>query len=696
MGYTKSDEVSATNNRSLLNKPIVHILLIAIVGLFAYSNTFHVPFHFDDRPLIAENHIMKDLSFFFGPSNTNGFSFYNQNRYIAYLTFALNYYFHGLDVIGYHIFNIAVHIINAFLIYWLVILTFKTPLMGQTPNQYELSTGLIALFSAVFFVSHPVQTEAVTYIWQRVTSLATMFYLLSLASYVKSRLLTIGIKRLLLYGISFISAVLAMKTKEIAFTLPIVITLYEFMFLEGKVKKRILYLIPLLLTMLIIPLTLIDADKPTGDLIGDVSEATRVQTTIPRLDYLFTQFRVIVTYIRLLFLPINQNLDYDFPVYHTFSDPNVFLSFLFLLSLSSLGILLLYRSRIARHDVGSHNTHYSLHATRLVAFGIFWFFITLSVESSVIPIVDVIFEHRMYIPSVGAIIAFNSTTFHFTSRLGVTRHALRITRYVIPVLLSTIVITLSIATYARNSVWQTEISLWEDVVKKSPSKARGYYNLGNVYLERKEYVKAIGELSKAISYDRYYLRAYNNLGVLYKEIGQFNNALPLFEKVVSIDNNNEKAHEMLALIYSDIGQEDKSIAHFQAVAKINPSVKNYYNLGLALHNKGELNTAIVQYKEALKLNPNHFDAYLNLANAYSALGEKSDALLNYKRALEINPDDAYLHYNMGLFYEKTGEISRAIDEYKKSFELDSNLKVAFDHIKALEKDIGNINSGNAR
>lgn len=164
-----------------------------------------------------------------------------------------------------------------------------------------------------------------------------------------------------------------MKTKEIAFTLPVVIILYEFIFFEGKIRRRLLHLTPLCLTILIIPLSLIGVDKHLGDLIGAMNEATRAEADILRWDYLFTQFRV---------------------------------------------------------------------------------------ESSVIPTWDVIFEHRVYLPSVGAIIAFSTVVFYafqFTDPLSLAgRHRRAIHRFfpTVYLLLTTLVIALSIATYQRNAVWQ--------------------------------------------------------------------------------------------------------------------------------------------------------------------------------------------------------------------------------------------------
>ncbi|MBI4838445.1 MAG: hypothetical protein HY806_04755, partial [Nitrospirae bacterium] len=348
--------------KTLLRKPIVHILLIVIIGLIAYSNTFHVPFQFDDTFYIVENPVVKDSQYFIEPSkiisgHDSLVKYTFKTRYMGFLTFAINYKLHGINVIGYHIFNFSIHIINALLVYWLVLLTFQTPYFNLHPSTFNPCPSLIALFSSLLFVSHPVQTQAVTYISQRFTSFATFFYLLSLVMYVMFRTQNsefrsqnkpviaiptirdeesrddkaipeleiasaenrhrkdINIKSIPWYLAALASAVLAMKTKEITFTLPMVITLYEFMFFDRNTKKRLLSLIPLILTILIIPLSLISIGNPIENIIGDVGETARAHTTIPRLDYFFSQFRVIVTYLRLLFLPINQNLDYDYPIY---------------------------------------------------------------------------------------------------------------------------------------------------------------------------------------------------------------------------------------------------------------------------------------------------------------------------------------------------------------------------------------------
>src|SRR5208283_1521857 len=159
---------------------------------------------------IVNNPIIKDFHYFTSPSDARGFSLYSSfiNRYIGYLTFALNYRIHGLSVTGYHIVNIAIHIANSILVYFLVLLTFRTPYFRDwepgTGNRFPDSDcrplvpgpsspvprpwSLVPFFSAAIFAVHPLQTEAVTYVFQRFASLVTFFYLLSLVFYIKSRL----------------------------------------------------------------------------------------------------------------------------------------------------------------------------------------------------------------------------------------------------------------------------------------------------------------------------------------------------------------------------------------------------------------------------------------------------------------------------------------------------------------------------
>jgi hypothetical protein len=193
-----------------------------------------------------------------------------------------------------------------------------------------------------------------------------------------------------------------------------------------------------------------------------------------RWEYLFTQFRVIVTYIRLFFFPVNQNLDYDYPIFHSFFAPQVFLSFLFLLVFFGVAVYLLYRSMFNVHystletqNSNLETPHSQSGAERLIAFGIVWFFVTLSLESSIVPIFDVIFEHRLYLPSIGLIICFVTLLFMLARRF---RTNARDPLSGLIVALVVVVCIYSGTAYARNRVRGDEEHFWTDVVSKSPLK----------------------------------------------------------------------------------------------------------------------------------------------------------------------------------------------------------------------------------
>jgi tetratricopeptide (TPR) repeat protein len=500
-----------------------------------------------------------------------------------------------------------------------MILTFRTIRLSNT--NLKDSSRSTALFAALLFVSHPVQTQAVTYIVQRFASMATMFYLLTLVLYIKwrlktteqqsSRLLSFLRKQesiqfrlwipafsgmtgsLLLYLAVLVSVVLAMKTKETAFTIPFVIALYEFMFFKGKTARRILYLMPFFLMMLIIPLSylsLAGMDRTFGELISDVGEATAIRHT-SRLEYLLTEFRVIVTYLRLLFLPVNQNFVYDYPVFHSFFEPPVFLSLLFLLSILCLGFYLYYRSRITDR------------ALRIAAFGIFWFFITLSVESGVIPL-HPIQEHRVYLPSVGFFTAVATALFVLIGRLKnqKVKKAVVIAFFLVPFILAC-------AAYARNAVWQSEIGLWEDVIKKSPGSEDARINLGIVYKSKGLFDKAIEQHAIAIKLNPNNANAYNCLGTVYLAKGLTDRAIKYYETALSLNSDYADAHFNLANVYLDKGLTDMAIAHYKSDIRLIPDdAEAHFNLGLAYQKKGMMYEARKEFDAARLIDPALYQA----------------------------------------------------------------------------------------
>ncbi|MCM2357195.1 MAG: tetratricopeptide repeat protein [Geobacteraceae bacterium] len=565
----------------MFSRPFVHILLIALLGAAVYSNTFHVPFIFDDDTSIVNNAVVRNLQGFLSGGGYD----YNPRRFIGYLTFALNYRLGGMDVTGYHLFNLAVHIACALLVYYLVRLTLGTPYFGSaecgvrsaelTTESSKLKTQIsnssvirhpssfIALLAALLFVCHPVQTQAVTYIVQRLASLAAMFYLAALVLYVRARLFQeeggMGGRGVFLHILSILAAVAAMKTKEIAFTLPLVTALYEFFFFKGKVGKRLLVLLPMLLTIVIIPLSLVEGEKPGGEMLADLSEKARAETVLPRWGYLITQFRVIVTYLRLLILPVNQNLDYDYPIYTSFFAPPVILSFLFLLALFGLAVYLFYQSKrgVRSAECGVRNSERLENGKfripnsefRIISFGLLWFFITLSVESSVVPIADVIFEHRLYLPSAGIFVA---AAVCLATLLG--QYPAR--AYMIAIALVGI---LSVTAWKRNQVWGNEINLWHDTVKKSPDKARSRYNLAKALSGKGEIEQAIDQYKIVLKLKPDYVEAHNNMGVLYGRLGLLDKAQEQYQLALTLKPDHQESIKNL----NDV----KAMLHWNRIAE---------------------------------------------------------------------------------------------------------------------------------
>ena len=613
------------NVNGLCKRSIPGVSFIMAAGILVYANTFHVPFTFDDHLWITLNSDIKSLADFY--TNVTAYNT-NASRFIGYLTLALNYHFGGLDVTGYHVVNLAIHLLTSLLVYILLRLTLCTPYFQQDHHRPETETldpshpalfspsCFIPLFAALLFVVHPVQTQAVTYVIQRVTSLTTMFYLLSVILYCKARLslekrevhvqnskdkkqgvdFRSYLKPWTLIGCSTVVAVLAMKTKEIAFTLPLAIVLYEMFFFHGAWEKRLFYLLPLLATLPIIPMTVLNLGHSGPDVIATVDVQMRGGSSLSRWDYLFTQFRVIITYLRLLVLPINQNLDYDYPVYRTFFTPPVFLSFLFITASLVLAFALFYVTRRETQSQPGRNANRNpglLLAQpaspylRLIAFGIFWFYLTLSVESSLIPIVDVIMEHRLYLPSFGAVTAF-ATAFYL---LGIAspRPAYR-NLFAVGGLVA--VLVLGFAAYQRNHVWGDAIRLWRDTVNKSPNKARPYNNLGQLLNDAGKPWEAMPVLRKSLQLAPYFDRANFNLARSYSLIGQSAKAIPLLQKAITANPDFNGAYNDLGAALIKVGRYGEAATFLeQNLGRLNELPEAHFNLGVAYYNLGNIKAA---------------------------------------------------------------------------------------------------------
>jgi len=351
--------------------------IIAAMVLIAYSNTFTASFHFDDNPAIIENPNIRHVT------ADNIISLLQTNRPVVNLSIMLNYQLSGLNVVGWHLFNVGVHIANSCFVYLFLLWTLG---LASGEREYGDKAKRMALFGALLFGVHPVQTESVTYIISRTELLATFFYLLTFLFFIKA----VRTKHPGYYAATVFSSALSMGSKEWAVTLPALLVLYDYFFIAKKrisdVLGRWLLYIGVMLPWWIVLRTLnLFAQGGAAGIGFNVASATGINTK----SYLLTSLNVIWTYIRLLFLPINQNLDYDYSISKTLFEFPTMLSFIGHLAI-----------------VGASFWAYKKKGWLLIPFGIAWFYIGLSPTQSIVPIIDVIFEHRVYMPSIGFFLAF--------------------------------------------------------------------------------------------------------------------------------------------------------------------------------------------------------------------------------------------------------------------------------------------------
>ena len=597
--------------KDLFRKPYVIALLIALVALLAYANTLSVPFQFDDDAYVVNNPAIRDFSTFLSPREITGGSSLSpagippalryafMTRILGYLSLAVNYQLGGLNVTGYHATNLLLHILNAWLLYEILSHTFRGIALSRTKRDNEFPC-LLPFMAALLFLCHPIQTHAVTYITSRFVLLASFFSLLSLAAYIKFRTTPTGRGRIALQALTVLSAAAGMMCKEFTFTLPFLIALYEVSFFRADLAERLRSLAPLALTLPVIPLLIFIQQGSVKALDRTMRTITAADSSqISRGDYLLTQCRVIVMYLRLLLFPTGQNIDHDIPVQHNLSSLPVLACFLLLLALLAWSAYRLFRSVIKTEATEN----------RIIPFGIIWFFVALSVESSIIPLGELQAEYRLYLPSIGIIMAFTALGAEASRRYAKNGKPLC-------TITGILIVILYAATVMRNRVWQSEISLWQDAASKSPVKVRPHQNLALYFGMQGQLDQARQELRLALAIEPLNFELHNNLGIVYKQLGDFNSAIQEYQLVLKLEPTDAMARYNLGNIYLAQGNLSEAIREYQVCATIIPDYDEVHNnLAIALQKNGRVDEAIAEFKKAIDLNPQNSNARNNLQRA---------------------------------------------------------------------------------
>jgi len=631
--------------------------IIILLGSLLYSNSFNCSFHLDDAINIVDNPDIRNLY------DVKTWWNHNSSRPIPFFTFALNYHFGQYQVWGWHLFNLIIHLINAVLVWWLSTLMFSSPALKDHPLHQHKS--MLALLTALLFVSHPLATQSVTYIVQRMASMVALFYMLSVALYMAGRLReNSSVSKYLLFAGSFGSAVLALLTKENAFTLPFAILLVEICFLNTKrlsinfKNKGILLLLAAASGVILFALM----KYSVGNFFKPIApDSVNDYRTITAYNYLLTQFSVIVKYIGLLLLPVHQNLDHDILLSNHFFELSTVLNFGLLLSLFLAGIFFFKNHRI-------------------LSFGIFWFFLTLSIESSIIPISDLIFEHRTYLPSLGFFLILSSGIY---TLLYDKNKSLALALFVL------IIGSNSILTFQRNKVWKDDLTLWNDVVSKSPNKARGYNNRGSLLYLEKKYEQAIKDIDKAIALKPMYADAYYNRGVYFNNENKYEQAINDFNKAIALKPNYVDAYNNRGTTYNSMGKHELALKDFQKTLELNPKHTNaWFNCGNALQKMGESEKAIDAYSRVLELDPQYVKAYDERARALININKTAEALKDFDKAIEIDPGNVNVYNNRGTLHYQEKRYEAALSDYSKAITLKPDFAGAYFNRGATENTLG--------
>ena len=527
------------------------LLMLVVAAL--YAQTLHHSFHFDDKSAIWENQVILT-----GLTWANLKDIFSHNRPIAIFSFALNYYFGGLETLSYHLVNITIHAVNAILLYFFIKFTLRV-----SSTVTEETRRPIAFFTALLWAVHPLQVQSVTFIYQRMNSLATMFFLGAMLCYVGARRPPKPQSRWLLTTMCVCFGMLAVSTKENTAILPAAFLFYELYFFRdfdlGWLRCKAVMIIGGFFAALVclVPFLYLGKTMVWELLRGGWGYSNWNFTMGQRL---LTEARVVIYYLSLFLFPDPErlNLDHDFTISTSLlSPPTTLFSLLALLAIAGWAVAWARRER-------------------LFSFCILWFFLCLAIESSFIGL-EIIYEHRMYLPSMLTCLLLVLALYRFV-RL---RH-LRL------MIFCSLVLVCGYWTIVRNEAWATEISLWSDSVKKAPGKARPHVSLGFAYMNAARFAEAVQNFQEAVSLEPSNSDYLNNLAFALLRAGKPEESIVAAKKALQIDQFNSMAYFNLGCGYERIWKLEDALQSYSEALRLSlyPGVRNERRVDPAKAKKG--------------------------------------------------------------------------------------------------------------
>jgi protein O-mannosyl-transferase len=582
--------------------------LIALLATAAYVNSFVGPFLFDGILGIAQNPVFRELWPPWAPMTGTA-------RPFADWSFAVNYALGGINTWGYHAVNLAIHTAAALALFGIVR---RTLLSARLAARFAAAAWGLALAVAILWLLHPLQTQSVTYIYQRYESLMGLFILLTLYGFIRAQDASHPNRW---YVVSVVCCLLAMTSKEVAAVAPLLVLWYDRAMVASSwreiIHRRRGYYAGLIGAWVILAgLMLRQA--------GKFAEAgVLVVPNVTPWQYAVTQPGVIAHYLRLCFWPVGLCIDYGWPVADT-------LDAIILPTLLIVALLALTAWAIFRWPEWSF----------LGA----WFFLILAPTSSVFPIRDLAFEHRMYLPLaavvVGVVIGGHLVGQWLVGGGRISRSAWQAASVS---LLIFIAVAFGVLTFERNAQYRDDLSIWEDTVAKAPGNGRAHNNLGGALTDRHRLDEAIVHLHRALEITPNFVEAHNNLGNALRGKGSNAEAIIHLRRATELSPQMAECHYNLANALVKPDQFDEMVAEYGKALEIRPDyAEAHSNLGAALVGRGRLDEAIVHFQQALELKPDYVDARHNLDIVRSQLETTHKALAERRELLRARPDDISL------------------------------------------------------
>ncbi|MBW2094970.1 MAG: tetratricopeptide repeat protein [Deltaproteobacteria bacterium] len=633
---------------------------LCILIFLVYSNSFHCSWHFDDAPNITENPLLHMTKISWHSIQAAIFSDRNNPampyRPVACLSFALNYYFGGLHVAGYHLVNILIHLISSIFLFLFIYRTLTLPTFRQ---KYGPSAYFIALLSTVLWAINPIQTQAITYIVQRMASLAAMFYIMAMYFYLKGRVAGPGRKKIFSFLMCAVSFLLAMSSKENAAMLPLSLLLFEMLILQQDTllffRKNLLKLAIVLGLTLVIGLAYLFIKS--GNAFSFLNGYENRPFTLGQR--LLTEPRIILLYISLLFYPMPDrlNIAHDITISTSLLHPISTLFSIVIIAGSIAGAMLFSKKR------------------PFISFALLFFFLNHLIESSIFPL-ELIFEHRNYLPSMFLFVPV-AMGLHFALQTYTAKKSMEI-------ILSSFIILVLIgfghSTFMRNFAWKNEKSMWIDAAEKSPNLSRPHHNLGRYYQDHGYYQKAIQEYQKALESPFINRRdsvfvTYYNLGKIYAHKKDYKIAESFYDKALALkadfpplfndmaalfdkEGDPQLAHEYLikalklsphdlfatfnlGFHYLQQGKPAKAISYLRKLPENDKSFGERLPLylGIAYKQTGRLGRAAVFFGKTIKRNPKNIKAHIHLAEVFYTAGKKEWAEREMANAVDLIGDE---------------------------------------------------------